>query len=214
MRPSLKPAARIALLGAMTAAMLVPQQAPGTVAEQRARLPPAAECESDVEGIWKAHIYEAHRTTWHAFTLEIRKAADSETRLVGKIRARGWEGTAKEEEPGPCKGRLHFLVSMDAEGSAAGGQISFRGTRYKLDDVVCGRFFGYNLDHFSGKIDPRLQEFQSKNNDGGEMINIPIVFRRVGCFEDEPPPEVKIVPPPLFQERRNGGCDCGRTPGA
>ena len=31
--------------------------------------------------------------------------------------------------------------------------------------------WGYNLDNFSGEIDPEIQEFQSLNNDGGRDVD-------------------------------------------
>jgi hypothetical protein len=47
------------------------------------------------------------------------------------------------------------------------------------------------------------------NNDGGAMVNVPTVFRRVRCLDNTTPPPTKIdLRPPPFQPP--GGCSCGR----
>lgn len=204
---------QLALVGSLLLTALWPESAPATVAEQRARLPPPKECENPVEGRWKAHIYEDWRKFWHAFTLEIRVADDDPEKLIGRILTQGWDGSAKDERPGPCQGGLHFLVSMTAKGTYRNGQVSFWGTKWKLDEVRCGNFGGYNLDRFTGKVDLQLQEFQSKNNDSGAMVNVPMVFRRVGCFDtdEQPDPGVKVKAPgfyPKKSRRPSAGCDC------
>ena len=63
---------------------------------------------------------------------------------------------------------------------------------------ICGSSigFGYNLDNFTGTIDPEIQEFQSVNNDGGISVNEPNVFRRIRCFEG-PAPTDDVEPPPF-----------------
>jgi hypothetical protein len=43
----------------------------------------------------------------------------------------------------------------------------------------------YRPDHFTGTIDPAIQEFQSVNNDGGRAVNDPMVFRRIACGEGD-----------------------------
>ena len=39
--------------------------APATVAEQRARLPPPADCGDKVEGKWKALVYQPNGGAWY-----------------------------------------------------------------------------------------------------------------------------------------------------
>jgi hypothetical protein len=205
--------ARLLLVVAVVGLVFAPRSSPGTVAEQRQRLPPPASCEHEVEGYWKAHVYDSAYRDWHVFTLEVHKVEGNETALRGTIRVEAWSGTEQEQEAGPCKnGRLHFTGKMTAEGSIIDGVIHFRGTQFTVDQVLCGHFGSYALDHFSGKIDPATQEFQSVNDDGnrGEQAT---VFRRIGCFDSGPPPAVSVKPPPLAPTKPHaGGCNCG--PGA
>ncbi len=201
---------RVVLLLGVTSAMILPRKAPGTVAEQRSRLPPPVACESEIEGLWKAHTYNRRYRRWTEFTLQIRRVAGSETELEGKIFNHTWYGNSEQEQPGPCQGRQRWRVSMNAEGSYRKGEVRFKGTFWKFDELLCGRLspaWGYNLDFFSGKVDRGLQEFQSVNNDGGLAVNVPYVFRRIGCL-DMKPVRVKVKPPPLYPQGRNSGCGC------
>lgn len=209
-------ALRLGCASLVAGMLLWSSAAPGTVAEQRARLPPPATCEQDdIEGVWKSHQYDPRHGDWTEFTLEIRRVADKPGELLGKIFNHSWDGPPTEEQPGPCKGAQRYRVSMEAVGTfdEANGRILFRATRWKLDEVVCGALsggWGYNLDRFTGTVEPERQEFQSVNNDGGRAVNDPTVFRRVRCLDDpaEPPPSIDIEPPAIFPKRRAGGCSC------
>jgi hypothetical protein len=178
-----------------------------TIQEQRARLPPPARCEDPVEGIWKSHKYDPRFNDWTIFSLEIRRVQGSETELRGTITNELWEGSPQDQEPGPCRGRSHWVVSMDGRGWVRDNRIFFGGQgQWRLDRVLCNRGpYGYNLDNFSGEIDAELQEFQSRNNDGGRDIDVPYVFRRIRCFEPGSVPHVEVDPPP-FLPQRSGGC--------
>jgi hypothetical protein len=199
-----------------TTLTLVPAGAPATVEEQRARLPPAAECGDPVAGIWKSHSYDERHGDWTIFTLEIRRRMEGEnavpslTQLEGRILNHTWYAGAEESQPGQCKGRLRYKVSMGAEGSVVDGKINFFGVGlWNLDEVLCGEWsMGYNLDHFSGTIDPEILEFQSVNNDGGRAVNDPTVFRRVQCLDSdtEEEPKVVVAPPPFYPPKEEGGC--------
>ena len=173
-------------------------------------MPPPATCDDPVVGIWKSHKYSPRYGDWTIFTLEIRRG-EQEGTLVGLIRNHHWDGTPTEEEPGPCvAGKQRWVVSMDARGTVdETGNIAFGGIgQWRLDEVLCSRGpWGYNLDNFSGTIDPEIQEFQSVNNDGGRAVNEPTVFRRIQCFQadERPSPEVVSTPPP-FYPRITGGC--------
>ena len=95
--------------------------------------------------------------------------------------------------------------------------MHFGGTSWRLTNVFCGPnppFPDYNLDQFSGTIDPDLQEFQSVNNDGGVMVNMPTVFRRIQCFDAPPPPRVAVTPPPFFPKAsvEPEASGCGAAP--
>lgn len=187
----------------------------GTVAEQRARLPPPAECTDPVEGIWKSHDFDSRWGEWTVFTLEIHRKEGSDD-LEGKIFNHSWYGEKGEPEPPVCKGRLRFKVSMDAEGTVTGNEINFHGVgQWRMDEVICGTWSaGYNLDNFSGTIDPDILEFQSVNNDGGRAINDPTVFRRIECFKDgeskqDDEPRIAMAPPAFYppEEGQSGGCN-------
>ncbi|MCC6526526.1 MAG: hypothetical protein IT373_28010 [Polyangiaceae bacterium] len=217
MRPTVESlsrvAPRVAFAAILAAVMLVTRSAEPSVAEQRARLPPPAKCEDEVVGLWRSHQYNEMFAEWTIFQLEIRRKKGSETELEGRILNETWLGQKTDQEPGMCQGTVpwRFQVSMPAKGSYRNGEVSFQGTSWKLDKVVCGNLptgFGYNLDHFTGKIDPAIQEFQSVNNDGGKAVNDPTVFRRVKCFDEGP--EVRqpahVDPPPFLPPNRTGGC--------
>jgi hypothetical protein len=219
--PSTRRARRWAL--ALTAAALVAGVllhsgvAPGTVAEQRARLPPAASCADDpVAGYWRSHQFLEKDRQWTEFTLEIHRVGNGNL-LTGKITNHTWRGGADREQPGLCGPeqpyRLRF--SMTAKGEVDGENIRFEGTSWKLDEVVCGgRPVGlrYFLDRFTGKIDAKLQEFQSVNNDGGRMVDYPTVFRRIRCLSDGPTAEVKVKKPAFFPKSASG-CGCALAVG-
>ena len=211
------------MLGVLALASLaLPRTAPaGTIAEQRARLPPPAQCDDDlVQGIWKSHDYRADYGDWVVFTLEVRRV-DGTDELTGRIEQQSWDGNATQSEPGPCEGGLHRIVEMDAVGSIVDGQISFKGVgQWRLVQHFCGPTgVGYNLDHFTGTLDTELLEFQSINNDGGRSVNEPTLFRRIGCLpedetaDDEPRrPKVRVSPPSFYpprDEHGGGGCQAG-----
>ncbi len=186
-----------------------------TVAEQRARLPPPAECTDPVAGIWKSHSYDFVHYDWTVFTLDIKRVEPGVDRFTGTITNHSWEASEAQSSPPPCTGALRYVVSMDAEGKVESGVIDFYGVgTWRLDDVPCGYWdMDYNLDHFTGKIDPELYEFQSVNNDGGRSINDPVVFRRVKCHDGQDvegqadEPRIAVAPPPFYPPEDEGaGC--------
>ena len=179
-------AGRLCILVAFGLIVLSPRPAPGTIAEQRARLPPPARCTDDIEGLWISHQYDPRYNDWTQFFLDIRRVEDSETDLVGTIRNHSWDGGPELEEPGPCVGNFRYEVSMEARGRFDEWSVEFWGTAWQLDGILCGRMPGlwhYNLDNFSGTVDFEIQEFQSVNNDGGRAVDDPTVFRRIECYE-------------------------------
>lgn len=194
--------------------LLLPRHAPGTVAEQRARLPPPATCVDPVEGVWQSHARYPDRGVWRIFTLEVHRVEGSDDQLYGAITNLGWDGGVDDDQPGGCQGQSHWLVAMAARGQLDGREVHFGGTSWRLVDVYCGPqppFAAYNLDQFSGTIDDERQEFQSVNNDGGVMVNMATVFRRIRCFDAPPPPRVAVTPPAFYpnaihDEPRSSGC--------
>jgi len=213
---------RAAVLLGLVASFLLPSSSPATVAEQRARLPPPATCTDPVEGIWRAHYYASSRAAWRIFSLEIHRTKGSPTELEGSVTNHGWNGGPDHQEPGACNGSLdEWQIKMDGRGTFSDGKVRFGGTRWWLDKQICGkRTWGpgsYNLDQFAGTIDPSQQEFQSVGNDGGALVNVPMVFRRVHCFDegtpqDQPPsaPSIVVTPPSYLPGRHASGC-CGST---
>jgi hypothetical protein len=204
----------------MTAAVLATfiiriPEAPATVAEQRARLPPAAECESPVEGKWRALIYSQNGQDWYEFTLEIHHDKDDPTKLTGQIFVDTWSGPEDQPTPPtPCqhriKGKMKGHGTYPGGKTATGQEVYFGGSDYEVVEEVCGYSVGYNPDNFTGKIEPERQEFQSVNNDGGIAVNEPTVFRRIGCFDDAntpKQPEGDVKKPAFYPKRRStGGC--------
>lgn len=199
----------------MSALMLWPLPLEATVEEQRARLPPPAECQDPVEGIWLAHHFTARQRQWYLFTLTIRRTEPKSPTLKGEIESHFWDGGPKDLRPPlPCKpGVDEQIVDMPAKGLYDGTKVQFGGTSWKRRPAICGRASGtYYADSFSGVIDPKTQEFQSVNNDGGPAVNEPTVFRRIRCFETIPPPPTPggpdVKPPPFEPPKRLG---CGKS---
>jgi hypothetical protein len=189
---------------------LVPERGDATIAEQRARLPPPADCQDPVAGVWQSHQFNEMYQEWSRFTLTIRRKADDATGLEGEMLNESWYGPNTETVRGPCVGRLQYLVSLEATGTYVDGRIDFWGTTWKMEEALCGvdGSFGYNLDRFSGQIDPELQEFLSIANDGGRYINVPTVFRRISCNDEvETIPRISVAPPPFYpEEETKQGC--------
>jgi hypothetical protein len=180
--------------------------APATVEEQRARLPPAAECNSPVAGRWKALDYSERQNSWYQYVLEVHEDATDPSVLTGMIYIDTWTGPGTSPEPPvPCHWR--YQGKMVGHGTFTGGQVEFAGSEFQLTQQICGGYIAYNPDHFTGKLEPERQEFQSVNNDGGVAVNEPTVFRRIGCFEDgRKEPDKSVAPPPFFPKERKSGC--------
>ncbi len=188
-----------------------------TIAEQRARLPPAAECAGEnVAGIWRSHQFVPRFSEWGIFTLTIRRVEGNPTQLTGRILSRGWDGGPNDAEPPPCSQQQgwDWTVEMDGRGSIQNEtHIRFGGVgQWRLVNARCGRGpYGYNLDQFEGDIDPSILEFQSVNNDGGRYVNVPTVFRRISCAPTEYAESPSVQPrPPAFYPDLPGGWGCSR----
>lgn len=185
------------------------------VSEQRARLPPPVDpsvCSDDVEGDWLSHDFDTRWDEWSMFSLRLRRKPGSTRELIVDIGNHSWDGTpASSEPPARCTpGLKHWNVVMTGRGEVfPDGRIEIWATSYRIEHVFCDRWARYNLDHFTGRIDAALQEFQSVNNDGGRSVNEPTVFRRVRCLEPLPIPHVAVTPPPFYPARRSAGCSIG-----
>jgi hypothetical protein len=135
--------------------------------------PPPAICADPLEGVWVSHKYESPYDEWMIFTLDVRRdpRGAASPNLRGRAGAhpgggahhgarvvrRGAAGLRAAAVPA---GHPPLEVGMSAEGFADGGRIEFWGTRWSVQNVWCGpRSFGYNLDHFTGVIDPSSRSF-------------------------------------------------------
>jgi len=201
----------LAALGCAVA-WLLPGRGFGTIEEQRARLPPAAECDDErVAGLWRCQIYEENYVEWSTFTLNITRDPGDPSQLRGTISNHGWDGGPGDAMPPTCDRQSggEWSVSMDALGTVRNEhEIAFGGIgAWRLDAITCGHGpAGYNLDHFTGTIDPAILEFQSVNNDGGRAVNEPCVFRRIRCppVASAAAPSVNPVPPAFYPSLRSG----------
>jgi hypothetical protein len=200
----------------MTLVVLSPRPLGATVEEQRARLPPAAECKDPIEGIWLGHYYDVRQRTWYRRSLEIRRTTPGGKELKGEIVSHFWDGSAKDEKPPPCRPgqQMEQVVKMPSVGTVnADLLLDFGGTSWTAEPAICKRgWINYAPDHFTGKVDPKIQEFQSVNNDGAEAVNEPNVFRRVRCFEDAAPAPTGPVKPPAFEPPGRSLFSCGPRP--
>jgi len=201
--------------------MLVASVALSNIQEQRARLPPATTdpCVDAVQGVWRAHAFYPHVREWYIFELLVQRVPGSATALTGSMYSHYWTGSPSDEQPPACApGVYRRSVTEPATGTANGLQINFDGTSWRPAADYCGApADGYNLDHFSGRIDPALQEFQSVLNAPG-WVNVPTVFRRIRCVGTAQAstttplrPPTKVAAPPLTPQSR-GACGC-RVPG-
>jgi hypothetical protein len=193
---------------ALSAAMVLPTEVEATVEEQRARLPPPAACPDPVEGVWLAHSYAAYQSTWYIFQLTVRRETPESTVLGGEIKSHFWDGGPKDVQPPPCRSNSHEqIVNMPAKGDFTDGKVRFGGTSWKAEPPICGHNTGrYYPDNFTGVIDPKTQEFQSVNNDGGPAVNEPTVFRRIKCLDTTPQNNKTPVKPPPFEPPKRLGC--------
>jgi hypothetical protein len=195
---------------------LLPRGSSATVEEQRARLPPPAECTDPVEGTWAGLVYTAHQRTWYEYTLVIRRTAPADAgsvqgALEGEMTSHHWTGPPTADKPPTgCKpGLRDVTIRMPGTGTVdAAANVSFGSTSYTVDHVSCGSAGHYMPDHFTGKIDSTIHEFQSVNNDGGAAVNEPAVFRRVRC-RDAPGRTKLSAKPPAFSPPKHAW-SCGR----
>ncbi len=201
---------RGALAAAVAVAAMTPTVAPADIQEQRARLPPPAHCGDPVVGLWRSHKYNPNYADWTVFTIEVRRLQGDPSRLEGRIVNESWSGGPNDPNaPTTCgPGFKHWRVGMPMQGTITEGRIDVWGTSWTIEQQWCERWTGYNLDHFTGQIDPDLEEFQTVNNDGGRAIDDPTLFRRVQCYDGTPlpAPHVTVTPPPFYPRLRTPGC--------
>ena len=142
----------VAVVALLAPLVVAPAIAPATVAEQRARLPPAAACEGPIEGTWRGLSWYPLQRQWYEFTLEIRRRPGSESELTGTIVAHFWDRTLESSEPGPCRDLQRVRIRQPAAGRFAGGPVDFGGTAWEVEEVACGAWHGtaYVLESLQG----------------------------------------------------------------
>ena len=199
---------------AMVAIVLSPRHAEGTVEEQRARLPPAADCEDLVEGTWRGLEFLPLRGLWLENTIDLRRVTPGGGELTGEIHVRYWRGGEGDARPPRCvAGGVDIQVKEpNALGAIQGVALTFGATTYVLEETYCGTSSSYNPDHYSGTVEASRDEFQSVNNDGRAAVDEPVVFRRIRCvdggLESREAPAPHVAPPAYEPPKR--GVSCGR----
>jgi len=200
------------LLALVLASLTLSYPAPATVEEQRARLPSAVECGDDpVAGVWLAHAYVAVRGRWVYNTMRLRRTAPD--KLVSDFRSVYWSGGPDQSEPPECRpGVVHRRSDSTGEATVdpKSGVLTVRGTKLGVRRSLCGDgpLPERALAELSGKIDAARQELQAVMS--SRFGSYPIVYRRVGCSDDEvPPPAGAVTPPPLRPSARQPQSSCG-----
>ncbi|HEU4408655.1 MAG TPA: hypothetical protein VFS43_25565 [Polyangiaceae bacterium] len=161
-------------------------RAPGdanSISSQRGRLSVAVECDDPVAGVWMSSIYDARRSQWYIFTLQMRHDGGQ---LSGSIESHFWDGLSRQTRPPSCdETDLHAIVSMPGSGSTDGRRVVFGSSSWRLQRLICGSpgQLAYSPDSFSGTIDAGRNEFKSLASDGQNFINEPMLFRRVRCLD-------------------------------
>ena len=210
---------RVAVGAWLAALALRPAPSSATVAEQRARLPPAAECEDPIAGTWRGLSYYPDHGQWYEFTLDIARDAAAPGTLRGTILAHFWDGPPDRSEPPASSGSMaHVKIRQDARGTYEDGKVWFGGIRWEVDGVLCGQFGRrYITDQFKGVIDRERHEFQSINDWSERPDDEATVFRRIRCADEEAAPVVTPPAPAPIGDRapvtappgpppRGGGC--------
>jgi hypothetical protein len=198
------------LVGVILVGLCV-KPAPATIAEQRARLPPPAECSDPIVGTWRGLSWYPNHLQWYEFTLEVKRVPGDDEKLTGTIFVHYWDGPIDNHEPpSPCRGQ-RVKIHQPAEGFYRDGQVQFGGTSVINDEVICGGFSGeYWVDVFKGKVDTDINEFNSVNDWNSSDFDEPTVFRRIKCTDESPLREQKgdVTPPAFYPKAKKstGGC--------
>ncbi len=189
---------------AISAVALSPSLLLGSIEDQRARLPPAAEsdagadCSDPASGVWLGQQYNQRSRSWQRYELHVQRVAPQSNQLTGEVRVHFWNGWYSHSTPLTDCSRPHLAaeVVQNATGTFDGSRLAFGGHDWRTSRIFCqppGTRVTYNPDHFTGVIDPTIQEFQSVNNDGGSAVNEPVVFRRIRCAPSQSPPQPRVI---------------------
>lgn len=153
---------------------------PNGLAAQRGRLGAAATCTDPVAGTWRASFYDRARSQWYEFTLAIQRDGSM---LAGTITSRFWLGPGSNSRtPSSCRETpLYAVVAMPARGVFGEGRVRFGSSSWTLQHLYCGPSVSYTPDRFAGTVDAAKNEFQSLVSDGMNLIDQPLLLRRIGC---------------------------------
>jgi hypothetical protein len=156
-----------------------------SLSAQRGRLPDAVNCDDPAEGVWVSTKFMPERDEWYVFRLTISRSGNS---LRGTVTSNFWTGHALQSKAPRCFGDgtdpLQAVVTMTGAGSLDGLKMVFGGKNISSMKTVCPNtraFPVYAVDTFTGTLDPERQEFRSIGNDGGQMHDVPLLFRRTSC---------------------------------
>ena len=138
---------------------LFPRESAATVEEQRARLPPPADCPDKVEGTWAALYYTKHHS-WSEYTVVIRRSSPAAEQDQGgpievDMKAHIWDGPVNTHNPPACtEAQREVTVTMPGKGTVdASMRLAFGAKTYAVESVVCGSDTRYHPDNFTGQVD-------------------------------------------------------------
>lgn len=156
---------------------------PNGLAAQRGRLGAAAACADPIAGSWNSSLYDVGRGQWYVFTLTIHRSGAV---LSGTIQSRFWQGPrSKPQPPASCVDtKLYAVVSMPATGVLGDHRVRFGSRSFRVEHLFCGGEIQYTPDRFAGTLDSEKNEFQSIVTDGLNLIDQPLLLRRVSCEAD------------------------------
>jgi hypothetical protein len=157
---------------------------PNALSAQRGRIGEAAECTDPVAGTWRSSLYDGQRRQWYVFTLTVHRAGAV---LSGTIQSKFWQGPRSQPRaPTSCaETRLWAVVSMPARGVLGDdNRVRFGSSSFTVEHLHCGDHIDYTPDRFSGTLNPAKNEFQSIVTDGANLIDQPLLLRRIACEGD------------------------------
>ena len=138
---------------------------------------PASGCPDPVAGLWLARRFDGVKWYEHRVSLERRAGV-----LACHQESRSWPGEAADVSPPRCPtgGFAYHDVRLTCEAIERPPLLELRSVTMDVERHTCDEPIpGYNLDHFRGAL--RGNSWDTVNNDGGDDIDKPYMFRRVSC---------------------------------
>jgi hypothetical protein len=199
------------------AIVLAPTRAPADILEQRARLPPAAGCTDEIQGVWRSHQYYPNHGQWMRITVRVERVPGSARDLRGSVTTEYWYGDEHDVQPPACTpGEVHRSVTGTLAGFIEGTHLEWWVTDDGVEEAHCGGpMNNYERGRSSGTLDPGHEEFQSTLDTGESWREEPTLYRRIECIGEAgaapgtPPPARPMNPIPAPPPPRGMfGCDC------